>query len=79
MKKHGSNSSYLALEMRSGWLKACVQGESIDTSCAVRSNSFDANRMISRLSFDADETEAKWLVLAMCLGFVTGPGVITDH
>lgn len=43
---------------------------SIDRSCAVHGNSFDANQKISRLSFDADKMEAKWLVL--CHGFVTG-------
>lgn len=31
--------------------------------------SFDANAKISRLSFDADETEAEWLVLAVCHRF----------
>ncbi len=71
MKKHGSNGSYLALEMRDGWLKACLHGR-IDRSCAVHGNSFDANQAISRFSFDADETNGKWLVLAVWHGFVTG-------
>lgn len=64
MNKHGSNGSYLALEMRGGWLKACLQGI-IDRSCAVHGNFFDANQTISRLPFDADE-------MAVCHGFVTG-------
>lgn len=71
----GSNSSYHALEMRGGWLKACLHG-SIDRSCAGHGNSFDAS--ISRLSFDSDEMEAKWLVLAVCHGFVR-LGLNTDH
>ncbi len=55
--------------MKGGWLKACLHW-SIDRSWAVHGNPFDANQKISCRSFDTSGTEAEWLVLAVCHGFV---------